>query len=151
MRISIDQAITASGLVAFTKKGVVATTITPDQGFHDLAKQKNVAEKIISWLDDLQRAYPRDPITHICLEEFIEYVPDDRKRSMMRLQRFSGYLWARLEAWGSANNLDLCISQIGKGSVKKSEAQMLAKSFGFAGTEHECDAFHQGCLAGWVR
>jgi len=151
MKISMDQSITNTGCVAFTTGGlVIATTIVPDRKLTGHLKQKNTSDQVIRWLDDLQRTYPEDPIEEICLEEFIKYVPQERIEAMMRVQRFTGYLWARLENWITINSPNCRIRGLNKGNISKNMAQMISKSLGFVGDEHQCDAFHQGVLCGYV-
>jgi hypothetical protein len=151
MKISLDQSITASGCVAFSqkKKFLEATTIKPMPKLSGHIKRKNVAGQIISWLEKLELTYPNDPITDICLEEFMAYVPTDRISSIRKVEGFTGYLWARLEGW--ANGRDVKITQLCKGNTSKALAETVAKGVGFKdGDEHQYDAFYQGILCGWL-
>lgn len=148
MKISFDQAITATGIVAFHDRGLSYVTITPKPKLKGHYKQRDMVEQILLWLEDLQAMYPKDIITHIALEDFVAYIPEDRKASMMKLHRFTGYLRGHLENWGHGK---IEIIEVGKGNTPKTSCQMLAKRMGFKyEDEHQADAFYQGVLAGFI-
>jgi hypothetical protein len=152
MKISLDQAITATGCVAFSSRGVASCTIIPAKGHHGHDKQRNVAQQILAWMSGLERQYPLDPISHVALEEFVKFVPRDRVDSMMKVREFTGYLWAQLENWAIERDRLIVIDSISKGNISKEKAAIIARGCGFRGaTEHEIDAFHQGLLAGYDR
>lgn len=146
MKIAFDQSITATGIVAFTKKnGVVAKTIYGNQKLKDHDKRQDLSSRIIVYLEDLERDHG-DPISHVCLEQFVSFVPPSKRGSMLRLYAFTGYLWARIEEWGQGK---VSIFEIGKGNKSKEQVQIVAKGMGFTGDEHQCDAFYLGVLAGF--
>lgn len=150
MKISIDQAITATGCVAFHEKGIESTTVTPGRGLKGPQKHSNMASQILAWFHQLERTYPLDPITDVCLEEFVKFVPRERINAIMRLERFTGYLWAQIENWAILQNRSVNLTQQSKGNYSKAGSYIIAKSRGFAGgSEHEIDAYVQGLLAGF--
>ncbi len=145
MKISIDQAITATGIVAFSEVGVFSTTIYGDTKLKGVAKQRDMANRILKWIENIEAEIWHDPITDVVYEDFIKYIPDDRKKAIVALTHFSGYLLAKLEEW--AGNRDINIYSVCKGSKSKKEAAMVATADGLKGTEHEYDAYYQGLLA----
>ena len=150
MKISIDQAITATGLVAFSKdkKFLDAITIKPLPNLSGHPKRMSAANQTIDWMEMLELLYPHDLVTHICLEEFEKHIQTGRQGAMMALHGYTGYLRGRLEAW--AYGRKVAIITIGKGTSSKEQAQAVAKGMGFRdGDEHQCDAFYQGVLCGW--
>ena len=148
MKISMDQAITHTGIVVFHPRGVESTTLTPKGNLRGHDKQREMVNQIIAWISDIESYYPDSPITDIVLEDFEAYVPKDRKASMFRLHRFTGYLRGRLEEWRGDRNI--IIAEISKGTVSKEYARTVASGRGFKDhDEHQTDAYFQGLLAGW--
>lgn len=148
MKVSLDQAITATGIVCFHPRGCISITITPLKGLKGHIKQWDMATQIIHWLEEQEGYYPDSPITDIVLEDFVDYVPKERKQSMFKLHRFTGYLIGRLEEWRGER--DITISEISKGNTSKEKARMVAEGRGFKDhDEHQTDAYFQGLLAGW--
>lgn len=147
MKISIDQAITATGIVAFLPQGCESTTLKPKGKLRGHEKQKELANQIIAWINDIEDFYGL-PITAIIFESFVDFVPKERKQSMFKLYEFSGYLRGRLEEWRGGR--DISIKEISKGNTSKEKARMVAEGRGFKDhDEHQTDAYFQGLLAGW--
>lgn len=143
-QVAIDPGLTGTGYCVFLDGHIHETgTIYPkgDTQTSRLEHLKEAMSNVFVRLESEQGVAP----TEVTIEEWHRHYDRVRFGSMVKCAEARGIILCVTLAHCGA------VKYLGKGTAKKTEAEMLAKKLRVDGSEHAKDALHLGVLAGYYR